>query len=174
MNQMNTDQDKTGWRGSQGPPAPRSFCLSFHLCSSVFICGYLLLLAGCELTARHIAEHVILPEQRTVAVRSPDQLPPGPTADIPPPRTVSDPQPGAEEWRLSLDEAIRISLVNAKVIRVLAGLSAVSSGSTIYDPAIANTAIDQEQARFDPTLAWRYSRDRTENPLGLFDPFRPD
>ena len=39
----------------------------------------------------------------------------------------------------SLDDAIRIALENDRVIRVLAGVTAVTSGRTIYDAAIANT-----------------------------------
>ena len=47
---------------------------------------------------------------------------------------------------------------------VLAGVTAVSSGQTIYDPAIANTVIDQEQARFDPNLDFNNRWNRVETP----------
>src|SRR6185369_4332459 len=79
------------------------------------------------------------------------------------------------ELRLSLDDAIRISLENARVVRVLTGLGAVSSGQTIYDPAINNTTIDQEQSRFDPILTQNNRWARSENPTAIsdsFDPFR--
>ena len=103
--------------------------------------------SGCATTAEEICRNIILPEQRTIDYRDPAQLPPAPIPDNVPPRTVSDPRPGTPEWQLSLDEAIRIALENAKVVRVLAGTTAVASGQTIYDAAITNTTIDQAQAR---------------------------
>jgi outer membrane protein TolC len=75
------------------------------------------------------------------------------------------------EWQLSLDEAIRIALVNANVVRVLTGFSATSSGRTIYDVAITNTLIDAERARFDPVFNHRQQFDRTDTPLARIDPF---
>jgi outer membrane protein TolC len=132
-----------------------------------------LLAAGCSLTAEELVHEIVLPEQREIAVRSPEQLPPVPLPFVPPPRTVSDPREGTPEWKLSLDEAIRISLENARVVRVLAGVSATSSGQTIYDAAITNTTIDQAQARFDPNFNWNNSFDRVESPTGAFDPFNP-
>ena len=57
-----------------------------------------------------------------------------------------------EEQRLSLDEAIQIAIQNSEVVRVLTGISAAASGSTIYDVAIANTAIDVRTAVFDPAI----------------------
>jgi outer membrane protein TolC len=115
-----------------------------------------------------------MPEQRTIDVRDPSQLPRAHVPDIPPPRTVSEPQPGAAEQHLSLDEAIQIALTNSQVVRVLAGTTAVSSGQTIYDPAISNTVIDQEQARFDPSLSIQNTWNRSEQPQALFDPLDPD
>ncbi|MFZ5830059.1 MAG: TolC family protein, partial [Planctomycetota bacterium] len=77
-------------------------------------------------------------------------------------------------WRLSLDEAIRIALLNARVVRVAAGTQAVSSGSTIYDPAISNTRIDQPRADFDPTVQSRNTFFRSEQPFGaIVDPGPP-
>jgi outer membrane protein TolC len=130
-----------------------------------------LLVFGCDLTSQHICENIVLPEQRTVEVRAPEQLPPTPVPPIPPPRTVTDKQPDTPEWRLSLDEAIHIALVNAKVIRVLAGVTANTSGRTIYDAAVTNTTIDQEQARFDPVITHKSTWDQTEPPIPTFDPF---
>ena len=72
------------------------------------------------------------------------------------------------------DEAIRIALVNARVIRVLTGFSAASSGKTIYDAAITNTTIDQEQARFDPAFEHRSRWSHTETPTAVLDPFFPN
>jgi MFS family permease len=48
---------------------------------------------------------------------------------------VSNPQDEAVPRELALDEAIRIALVNANVVRVLTGVTAIPSGSTIYDAA---------------------------------------
>jgi outer membrane protein TolC len=133
----------------------------------------LALVAGCALTGRDWLDYVILPEQRAITVPAPEQLPPVPVPPIPPPRTVTDPQPNTAEWQLSLDEAIRIALVNARVIRVLTGVSATNSGHTIYDAAISNPVIDQQQARFDPTVNVTERVNRFETPGAFLDPLRP-
>jgi outer membrane protein TolC len=117
-----------------------------------------------------VGENIILPEQRTIQYRDPAQFPPGPVPNSVPPRTVSHPHPEATEWQLSLDEAIRIALVNAQVVRVLAGTAAVSSGQTIYDPAISNTLIDQAQARFDPVFNHSSTFDRLDEPFAVLNP----
>ncbi|NBO92587.1 MAG: TolC family protein [Planctomycetia bacterium] len=131
-----------------------------------------LLVCGCGLTADAIAHQLVLPEAREIERREPDQLPPTPIPPTPAPRTVS--QPGdVRDWELSLDEAIKISLVNANVVRVLGGLSASSSGRTIYDAAITNTTIDVEQSRFDPTFSQTHRGNRTESPVATSDPFNP-
>jgi outer membrane protein TolC len=136
--------------------------------------GLVLAAVGCHApTPREICENIILPEQRTIDVRDPADIRPTPIPPSPPPRTVSDPQPGAAEWQLSLDDAIRISLGNAQVVRVLAGLTAVSSGQTIYDAAITNTTIDQAQSVFDPVYRWNNTWSRTNTPFAIFDPEFP-
>lgn len=117
--------------------------------------------------------YVYRPEARNILVRDPDQLP---RARIPvstPPRTVSRPRPETEPWQLSLDEAIRIALANSEVVRILAGTSAVVTGSTIYDPAITNTTIDQEQAIFDPVLTVDNAFNQFERPVASFVPGDP-
>jgi outer membrane protein TolC len=108
------------------------------------------------------------PEQRTIAVREPGDLARAPLPQTPPPATISDPQHNLPERPLSLDEAIRTALVNARVVRVLAGVTAVSSGRTIYDAAVANTEIDQAQGRFDPTVTVQNNWTQTENPRAVF------
>jgi outer membrane protein TolC len=123
---------------------------------------------GCAVTPSEYCDYIILPEQRTIAHRDPSQFGPAPVPPSLPPRTVTDPQPGAVEWQLSLDDAIRIALENARVIRVLAGTSAVSSGQTIYDAAITNTTIDQAQAVFDPVFHWNNTWSRSNTPFGEF------
>jgi outer membrane protein TolC len=114
----------------------------------------------------------IMPEQRSIGLRDPAQLPRAQIPDLPPPPTVGR-QTGVTDRHLSLDEAIRITLENSKVVRVLAGVTAVSSTRTIYDPAISNTIIDQEQARFDPKVDVSNTFDRLEPPLGVFDALDP-
>jgi outer membrane protein TolC len=138
--------------------------------------GLLLALAcGCSPAVSEVVHDVILPEQRAVDYRDPAQLPAAPVpTNFPPPRTVGDPRPGTEEWQLSLDEAIHIALVNAKVVRVLSGLTATSSGQTIYDAAITNAVIDEQQARFDPVFSSKNTGSRTNTPEATFNPLNPN
>ena len=116
---------------------------------------------------------VILPEQTTIQVRDPSELVPAPIPYSPRPPTVSDPQFDSPPRNLSLDEAIAAGLANSEVVRVLAGVTAVSSGSTIYDVAVINTQIDQAQATFDPTAQVFNSWNHTDLPSGFFDPLNP-
>src|SRR5262245_14560414 len=88
---------------------------------------------------------LVVPEQRRLDVRDPAQLPKVPIPPVPPPETVIQPAPPVTPKELSLDEAIRIALANSQVVRVLAGATVVSSGQTIYDPAISNTSIDEQK-----------------------------
>jgi outer membrane protein TolC len=132
---------------------------------------------GCALTPREACEkvcaNIILPEQRSIDYRDPAQFPAAHVPATMPPRTVSDPRPDTPEWPLSLDEAIRIALENAQVIRVLAGTTATASGQTIYDAAIVNTTIDQAQATFDPVLKWNNLWSRTNTPMAELEPKDP-
>jgi outer membrane protein TolC len=111
-------------------------------------------------------------EQRTVQVRDPSQLPRASILPTPPPQTLASPDelPARE---LTLDEAIRTALLQAQVVRILAGVTAVSTGQTIYDPAIVNNSIDQQQGRFDPRLEVANRFQRTENPFARVVPL-PD
>ena len=113
----------------------------------------------------------LFPEQRTIRVRDPGELPRYSLPNIPPPQTVRRRDEPQEPVFLSLDEAIRTGLRNGQVVRVLAGTSAVASGSTIYDAAITNTQIDEQNARFDPRLTVNQSWNRNETPS--FDPLTP-
>src|SRR5262245_46842504 len=125
------------------------------------------------LRAQQYPYRIIYPGQRTIQYRDPSAFPyvPLPPSSAPP--TVSDPPTGDTRY-LSLDDAIRICLANDRVIRVLAGITAVASGRTIYDTAIANTAIDQQLGRFDPFLAFNNNWDHLELPTGVFlDPNNP-
>ncbi len=115
----------------------------------------------------------LFPEQRSISVRDPSQLQKARIPDSPPPSKVSDPQPDLQPFHLSLDEAIRTALQNTEVVRVLAGITATTSGQTIYDPAITNTSIDQQNAQFDPTLGINNTWNRVETPTAIFDPVIP-
>lgn len=110
----------------------------------------------------------ILPGQRHLDIRDPAQLPHVRIPDLPAPPTVSESHEQDPVWRLSLDEAVRIALQNADVVRVAGANTAVSSGHTIYEPAITNTTIDQQRAIFDPKLNNSNSTfSRTNVPFGV-------
>src|SRR4051794_8301266 len=81
---------------------------------------------------------VIYPEQREIDYRDPTDFPPFPLPPSSPPPTVTTPPTGDTRY-FALDDAVRTSLGNARVIRVLAGVAAVNSGRTIYDTAVTNT-----------------------------------
>ena len=130
----------------------------------------LISIAGCGPVAHEIRDNIVMPEQRTIDHRDPEEFPPARIPPNVPPRTVSDLRPDTVEWKLSLDDAIRIALENARVVRVLAGTAAVASGQTIYDAAITNTTIDQARAVFDPIAKWNNTWSRTNTPTGVFDP----
>jgi outer membrane protein TolC len=117
---------------------------------------------------------IIYPEQRQIEVREPHQFRYVPLPPTSPPPTVSQADPDATRRLISLDEAIRIALENDRVVRVLAGTTAVASGQTIYDVAIVNTAIDEQQARFDPFLTVNNNWDHLDLPSAVFvDPNNP-
>lgn len=115
----------------------------------------------------------IAPEQRHIEVRPPGAIYHRAIPETGAPVTVRDRARATGRIAITLDEAIRITLANSDAIRVLAGDVAVSSGRTIYDPAITNVQIDQERARFDPTLEVMNNFFRTEPPFAVFDPAQP-
>jgi outer membrane protein TolC len=112
-------------------------------------------------------------EQRHVRYRDPASLPNVYVPATAPPATVSHPLPKDAERPLSLDEAIRLALDNSQVVRQLAGVVAVSSGRTIYDPAITNNTIDQQRAPFDPTTTVNNTFSRIEPPFAARVPLDP-
>ena len=115
----------------------------------------------------------ILPEQRFLDVRQPQQLMQVGVPLTPRPATVADPQFDAPHRNMTLNDAINITLTNSEVVRVLSGVTASTSGRTIYDVAITNTTIDQQRAAFDPNLRLNNTWNQTERPAGVFDPFDP-
>jgi outer membrane protein TolC len=145
-----------------------------------FAGGRLLLLApvtlaalgGCA-THTEIVEASWRHEQRTIDKRDSGELPSVPLPKIPPPLTVGDDKIEREELPLALNDAIRMTLDNAKAIRVFNGLGASNSGRTIYDPAITTTTIDQRQARFDPTVSNNLTYTQAKQPQFVFDPLLP-
>ena len=116
---------------------------------------------------------MIAPEECSVQVRDPSELCRAHIPRTPPPTTVYDDEFDVYPRDVSLDEALRIALENAEVVRVLGGIQAASSGATIYDPSISATAIEQEKARFDPTVQALNSFNRNETPTAAFDPLDP-
>lgn len=116
----------------------------------------------------------VIPEEKTLHVRpAPELLPaPVPFSDRPPTVATHDLQ-HREPRELSLDEAIRIALANSEVVRVLAGNTAVASGSTVYDPAIVSKTIDEQRARFDPTFNVANTWNQFDVPFGTFSLLPP-
>ena len=129
-----------------------------------------LLLSPARLACAQRVLPTLFPEQRSIRVRDPGELARYALPETPPPQTV-DRRREEQPLFLSLDEAIRTALRNAEVVRVLAGTTAIASGSTIYDAAIANTAIDEQNARFDPRVTVNQSWNRRETPS--FNPAVP-
>ncbi len=129
---------------------------------------------GASLVAQPLAEphRCIYPEQRNFDIRQPDQYGPSPLEPIGSIRTVTDPD-YRETREVSLDEAIRLALSNADVIRILTGTTANSSGQTIYDPAITNTQVDQARSIFDPNLNLQNTYQRNQTPQGVPDATAP-
>ena len=113
------------------------------------------------------------PEQRSIQVRDPHELPTASIPDVPVPNTVDDVDAQLEALNISLDEAIRMALERAEVIRVLTGVSASTSGRTIYDVAISNTGIDQQNALFDPTFNINSTFGKVDRPVAILDPLNP-
>ncbi len=105
----------------------------------------------------------LFPEERTIQVRDPSQLRPTRIPDTPPPPTVSN-LADLPARHLSLDDAIRTALANSEVVRVLNGVSASTTGQTIYDVAIQNTGIDAANATFDPTVTANNSFNHLDRP----------
>ncbi len=129
--------------------------------------------ANAQLSSKQHLVPTYFPEQRNIQVRDPSQLPRYDLPDSPPPPSVVNRSQDLEPIYLTLDDAIRTCLANDRVVRVLAGNTAVASGSTIYDAALTNTSIDTANSRFDPTVTVSQSFNRSENPVAVPDPLDP-
>lgn len=111
----------------------------------------------------------IFPEARSISYRDPSQLRRARIPDVARPVTVRNRQE-RKEHQITLDDAIRIAIDNANVVRILSGVTATNSGRTIYDPAISNTRIDEANAVFDPKVRGEHNFDRNERPVLLETP----
>lgn len=137
-------------------------------CASVWIGG-----AALQIAQAQNSRPFILSEQRCLSVRDPASLPSARLPDIAPPNTVREPDKDLAPHPISLDQAIRIALENAEVIRVLTGVGASTSGRTVYDVAIVNTDVDRQNARFDPTLDVTTTGGKVDRPGAIFDTLNP-
>jgi outer membrane protein TolC len=116
----------------------------------------------------------ILPEQRSMTIRAPEQIPSAPIPRTPAPATVVTPQWDAQPVLLSLSDVLNRSLENLDVVRVLAGINATSTGQTIYDVAVNNTGIDAARGAFDPNLSLNNNFLQSDVPGALPDPLDPN
>lgn len=114
----------------------------------------------------------ICAEQRQIEVRDPTALCPTPIPSSDIPFTVALEEDRRSEL-LSLDEAIKIAIQNADVVRVIGGNFATSTGRTIYDVAISNVSIDEQLSVFDPTINLQSTMNKSDTPFASFDPLDP-
>ena len=143
-------------------------------CANVFLCCrilivFLIILIGGEIAEAQRQGLDIAPERRHIEVRDPCHFSPGgfPAGDVPFTVALEDDRLAD---RLSLDEAIQIAIQNAEVIRVLTGISATSTGQTIYSVAASNTAIDSQLSVFDPTISVTSTINKSDTPFATFNP----
>ncbi len=141
--------------------------------SVIFLASFAIGWGSVQITQAQQTRRWTLDEQRSLAVRDPGSLRSVRIPEISPPNTVREPDEQLEAQFLSLDEAIRIALENAEVIRVLTGVSASTSGRTVFDVAIVNTDTDQQSAIFDPTLDVSTTLGKFDSPGATFDTLNP-
>ena len=157
----------SAWNGRAHPASPG--VATPGLWRAIFLC---LLISGQHAFAQQ-SVGTIFPERRSMQVRQPHHLPRYQMPTALAPSTVSRPMADLEPQLLALDGSIRTSMRNLDVIRVLSGVTASHSGRSIYDIALTNTQIDQQQARFDPLISVNNSWNLLENPQAVFDPLPP-
>jgi outer membrane protein TolC len=116
---------------------------------------------------------ILPPDEKSINVPPDSSFSPAPLPPAPKQSTVSDADWDHPPVPLGLDEAIRTTLANGQVVRILTGVTAVASGATIYDPAITLPTIDQAKARFDPTFSVNNTFSRLSPPTGVLDPLDP-
>ncbi len=145
--------------------------LSIRYRRTLGLASVLILMAGCW--SRPGLVPLVVSEQRAFDIREPAAIPHPPLPMSPEPATVRNPAPKSTPQELSLDDAIRIALGNAQVVRTLAGVSVATTGQTIYDPAIRNTDIDIAKSVFDPVVTATNAFTNSESPFANFDPLDP-
>ncbi|MEZ6041209.1 MAG: TolC family protein [Planctomycetaceae bacterium] len=125
------------------------------------------------LLARPAVAQLGVDEQHTMQFALPEAYSRMHRLPSPAPVTVATPDVVSLESYLALDDAIRIALQHSEVVRVLTGQSASSSGSTIYDTAIATAAVDQSVAAFDPVFSANSIFRHNDLPTAATDPGDP-
>lgn len=75
--------------------------------------------------------------------------------------------------QLSLSDVLNISLQNMDVVRILTGVSATTTGRTVYDTAITNAGIDVARGAFDPSFNVNNSWLENRTPGAVPDPIDP-
>jgi outer membrane protein TolC len=105
----------------------------------------------------------------------PATQPPGlPLPEEPPAVDSSGPHVAeydGQEWQLTLNDALCISLSNSGVVRILSGTDVSASSSTRYDPEIADTRLRAALAGFDPYVSSSvYSNWIKQPPDAVFGP----
>ncbi len=156
------------WSGGAHPESPWVATLGLGLAMLVVMLAW----GNSAFAQRRVG--TIFPERRSVHVRDPQQLPRYQLPTALAPSTVSRPIADLEPQLLALDGAIRTSMRNLDVVRVLSGVTATNSGRSVYDVALSHTQVDQQQARFDPLLSVDNNWNVLENPQAIFDPLPPN
>lgn len=151
---------------------PAKLTLIIHLATLVLV-GWTWAVPARAQLGGLLSEPLYAPEESTIRVRDPRELPRVPLPRVGPPPTVTDRRENVRPLPLSLNETIRVALANAEVVRFIGGQTASSSGRTIYDVAVTNTTIDGAKGRFDPTFNVQNSFNRLENPAAIVHPSDP-
>jgi len=134
----------------------------------------MLVWVGAIATASGQTVRGIMPEQRSLSIRSPEQIRSVPIPRTPAPATVSLPQWDANPVYLSLSDVLNRSLENMDVVRVLTGVNANSTGRTIYDVPVNNTGIDAARGAFDPNLSLNNNFLQGDSPGAVPNPGDPN
>lgn len=141
--------------------------------SAFWLTVFLVWPSSLQIAQAQQSRRFVFDEQRCIQVRDPATLPSAQIPDIGPPNTVGDSGEQLRAREVSLDEAIRIALENTEVVRVLTGVGASTSGRSVYDVAINNTAIDEQSAIFDPTIDAATNWGKTDTPGAILDSLIP-
>ncbi len=139
-----------------------SYCMSFRFEHTPWMVLFALVTLGT--CAQETRAQLLNDDERHIRWSQEDSVSRYHRGAGPAPVTVATEGIEQSERLMTLDEAIRLTLQHSEVIRVLSGVSASSTGATIYDTAIATTAIDQAKAVFDPVFSANSRFRHTELP----------